>query len=60
MAVTAHYVLPVCGRLIMRSRLVAFQHVVGSHTGENIAGIFITILRELRLLRKVSFYARYP
>jgi hypothetical protein len=54
MAITAHYVLPACGHLIMQSRLVTFRHVVGSHTGKNLAGIFITVLRELHLLYKVS------
>lgn len=57
MAVTAHWLrLNKRGKLVMRTRLVAFRHVVGSHSGENLAGVFVTILRELGVTHKVDLY----
>jgi hypothetical protein len=54
MAVTAHYmVIDENGNLIQRNRLVAFQHVKGSHTGKNLAQNFFRIFKELGVLRKV-------
>jgi hypothetical protein len=54
MAVTAHYcVYDESGNLVVRSHLIAFRHVVGSHSGANLAFHFMTILRELNILHRV-------
>jgi hypothetical protein len=51
MAVTAHYCTETPdGQLIIRARLVAFRYVQGSHTGHNLAKIFVKILKELDIL----------
>ncbi len=57
MAITLHY----CAhddkskRLVLRSRLGVFRHVLGAHTGENLAAHFITMIEELGVLHKVSY-----
>ena len=58
MAVTVHF----CSKtddqkLELRSRLGAFRHIPGRHTGANMAMQFLTILEELGVLHKVSFIA---
>ena len=40
----------------MVSKLVAFRLVTGTHSGANIAKIFLKILKELNVLHKVLFY----
>lgn len=55
MAITLHY----CARqqhskrLVLRSRLGAFRHVLGAHTGENLAAHFISVIEELGVIHKV-------
>ena len=56
MAVTVHF----CSKtddqkLELHSRLGAFRHIPGRHTGANMAMQFLTILEELGVLHKVSF-----
>lgn len=54
MAITAHFVArDERSNLIIRSRLIAFRMVSGSHTGVNLASIFFDILKEYGLLHKV-------
>lgn len=56
MAVTAHYMAKGAdGNDRMVSKLVAFQLVMGTHSGANIAKIFLKILEELNVLHKVNF-----
>ncbi|KAJ2926565.1 hypothetical protein H1R20_g10525, partial [Candolleomyces eurysporus] len=55
MAVTAHYLIKSpTGHLTLRSRLVAFRHIQGSHAGSNIGRVFVNILKEISCLHKVS------
>ena len=57
MAITAHFVArDERGNLIVRSRLIAFRMVSGSHTGVNLAGTFFNILKEYGLLHKVRCF----
>ena len=62
MAVTAHWIektsLHLSGRLQprlqLRTDLIGFVHVPGSHTGERMAKVFIWILERLNITEKVS------
>lgn len=55
MAVTAHYMIKSSsGKHLLRSRLVAFRHIQGSHTGVNIGKTFVRILKEVNCTHKVS------
>lgn len=57
MAVTAHYMAKgPDGNERMVSKLVAFRLVTGTHSGANIAKVFLKILKELNVLHKVIFY----
>ena len=57
MAVTAHFMAKgPDGNDKMVSKLVAFRLVTGTHSGANIAKIFLKILKELNVLHKVLFY----
>ncbi|KAF5353589.1 hypothetical protein D9758_013794 [Tetrapyrgos nigripes] len=48
MAVTVHYIVRAeSGHIELRSRLVAFRRIESSHTGANIAGIFMSVLKDL-------------
>lgn len=53
MALTVHYIIRSNGGLILQARLVAFRHIEGSHTGENLAKYMIVILEQLEVLDKV-------
>jgi hypothetical protein len=53
MAVTAHYIIEVAGRLELRARLVAFRQIDGEHSGLNMAHNMARILFELKVLHKV-------
>lgn len=53
MAVTAHYSVEVNKRLVLRTRLIAFRHVGGSHTGKRLAEEFLAILKQFRLCERV-------
>ena len=63
MAVTAHWLQQVSlqqsGRLqpkiTLRSDLIGFVHIPGSHTGERLSEVFLYIIDRLRLSKKVSF-----
>ncbi|KAF5358783.1 hypothetical protein D9758_008530 [Tetrapyrgos nigripes] len=54
MAVTAHYMIQKDGHLVMKSRLVAFRHVEGSHDGLNMATYFFTVLKELGITNRIG------
>lgn len=57
MAITAHYAAKdEHGNLVIRSRLIAFRAVSGSHTGVNLGAIFFGILKEYGLLHKVTVF----
>jgi len=57
MAVTAHYlVTKPGGNLEQRNRLVAFRHLHGSHTGENLADVFFRVLEELSVMDRVCLF----
>jgi hypothetical protein len=57
MAVTAHYCAKASdGRLVLRSQLVAFRHVQGSHSGANLAKTFISVIKEIGCLNRVSLF----
>jgi hypothetical protein len=53
LALTAHFVVRENGRLVLQNKLLAFRIVEGSHTGENLARIIFTILKDAGLLGKV-------
>jgi hypothetical protein len=59
MAITAHYCLEadIGGKkkLTLRSHLIAFRHLEGSHTGQNIAKVFLGVLKEFNIAHKVRF-----
>jgi len=57
MAITAHFMTTnLKGDLQMNAKLVAFQHIKGSHSGKNIAKVFFEILKSLGILNKVCSY----
>jgi hypothetical protein len=61
MAVTAHWLekttLQISGRpqpkISLRTDLIGFMHVPGSHTGERLAQAFLVIIGRLKLAKKV-------
>ncbi len=54
MAVTAHYIMRLPnGRLVLRSDLVAFRALDQSHTGVNIAAVFLQLVKEIGCIKKV-------
>ena len=55
---TAHFIVrdgPE-SQLILRSGLLAFWHVRGSHTGENLARIFYKIIKDAGIEKKVYWF----
>jgi hypothetical protein len=56
MAITAHYLAKdsISGNLVLRAQLVAFRELEGSHTGRNIAKVFLQVLKEINCLDKAS------
>ena len=54
MAVTAHYILETPSSVQLRSRLIAFRYVPGSHDGLTIGAVFIEILDEFQVLDKIG------
>lgn len=54
MAVTAHYMLKIDDDLVMKSRLIAFRHITGSHTGMALGKEMVKILDELGIMNRVS------
>ena len=57
MGVTAHYaVLSDTGdELQIKAALIAFRHVEGEHTGDNLGRVLYGILKSLKLTNKVIF-----
>jgi hypothetical protein len=60
MAVTAHWLQKASlqqSNLTLRSDLIGFVHVPGSHTGERLAEVFLFILDRIKLIdsKKVCF-----
>lgn len=62
MAVTAHWLqkasLQHSENLTLRSDLIGFVHIPGSHTGEHLAEVFLFILDRIKLgnSKKVCFF----
>ena len=62
MAVTAHWLEKVTlsgrlqSRISLRTDLIGFMHVSGSHTGERLAEAFLLIIGRLRIARKVYIF----
>ncbi|KAL1738946.1 ribonuclease H-like domain-containing protein, partial [Schizophyllum fasciatum] len=55
LAVTAHYIHTTpAGQDVLKARLVAFHHLEGSHTGENMGRAFISIVEKLGCMAKIS------
>jgi phosphoribosylcarboxyaminoimidazole (NCAIR) mutase len=60
MAVTAHFMMKnEKGQLEYRSHLVAFRHVLGSHSGEHLAQEFFKIIDELGISHKVCIISAF-
>jgi hypothetical protein len=60
MAVTAHYlVMNDGGNLDQRNCLVAFRHLHGSYTGENLADVFFQVLEELSVFWIVYAFSAF-
>ena len=63
MAVTAHWMerqplqvsQTLLHRISLRADLIGFIYVLGSHTGNNLAEVFLYILDRLQIANKVSF-----
>ncbi len=54
MAITAHYMMRLSnGRLVLRSDLVAFRGLDESHTGVNIAKVFLQVVEEIGCINKI-------
>jgi hypothetical protein len=63
MAVTAHWLEKVTlssrlqSKISLRTDLIGFMHVPGSHTGERLAEAFLFIIGRLKIVKKVcKFY----
>jgi hypothetical protein len=58
MAITAHYMakMPNTGTLVLKSQLIAFRRLQGSHTGENIGKVFVSVVKEIGCLHKVCLW----
>jgi len=52
---TAHFIVRGAsdGELILRSGLLAFRHIRGSHTGENMASVFYGIIKDAGIEQRV-------
>ncbi|KAF5375571.1 hypothetical protein D9615_009215 [Tricholomella constricta] len=54
-AITAHYMaMSSDGHLVLRSRLVAFRQLEGSHTGENLAKVLWKVINELQIVERME------
>lgn len=56
---TAHFIVrnTLDGQLILRSGLLAFRHIQGSHTGENLARVLYKIIEDAGIEQRVCrFY----
>jgi hypothetical protein len=64
MAITAHWLEQISphrsGRvqqsINLRTDLIGFVHIPGSHTGERLASIFLVIIDRLKLAQKVFLF----
>jgi hypothetical protein len=58
MAITAHYMARDLknGCLVLKSQLIAFRLMEGSHTGANIANTFLKVVDELGIAHKVCLF----
>lgn len=57
MAITAHYMVrDKNGLLMLKSQLIAFRHMEGSHSGANIADVFLKVIDELGIAHKVCLF----
>ncbi|KAF5358776.1 hypothetical protein D9758_008518 [Tetrapyrgos nigripes] len=54
MAITAHYIIREHGHLILKSCLIAFRHVQGSHDGESMATHFLGVLDEYGIANRTG------
>ncbi|KAF5387624.1 hypothetical protein D9615_000715 [Tricholomella constricta] len=55
LAITAHYmVMSSDGHLILRSRLIAFRKLEGSHTGENMAKVLWRVINDLNIVDRIG------
>lgn len=57
LGVSAHYIIRETNsnQLILRSGLLAFRHVKGLHSGENLAKILFGIIEEMGIANRVSY-----
>jgi hypothetical protein len=55
MAVTAHWLEKTQQQVNLRTDLIGFVHLPGTHTGERLAGVFLWILDRLKITKKVRF-----
>jgi len=56
MAVTTHYASHIEKHLFVRSELIAFRYIDGSHSGANIGQEFVQTLDEIGCLGKFYFF----
>ncbi|GLB45978.1 putative hAT family C-terminal dimerisation region [Lyophyllum shimeji] len=55
MAITAHFMsFGTNGQVTMTTRLVAFRYVPGSHSGQDLAKVFVAILKELGIFNRIG------
>lgn len=63
LGVTAHFIVrnQLDGQLILRSGLLAFQHIQGSHTGEHLSEVLYKIIKGAGVEQRVrSFCIMLP
>ena len=61
-AVTAHWLEQVSlqqQKVNLRTDLIGFVHVPGTHTGERLAEVFLWVIDRLKLDKKVRFLILY-
>jgi NADPH-dependent 7-cyano-7-deazaguanine reductase QueF len=54
MAITAHYIIETTASIKLKSRLIAFRHVPGTHEGSVIGNVFVDVLDELKIKHKIG------
>lgn len=60
LAITAHYIIKDSnGNLVLKTQLVAFRRLQGSHTGENLGKVFVQVMKEIGCLHKVSAFPHH-
>ncbi|KAJ7303017.1 hypothetical protein DFH08DRAFT_986961 [Mycena albidolilacea] len=59
LAITAHYIIKDSnGNLVLKTQLVAFRRLEGSHTGDNLGNVFVQVMKEIGCLHKVGTLSR--